>query len=256
MTEVDGSRVARVVIERLARAGCVAADEEAEDLVRWAPDQPTLMSWVSRREQGEPIAWIVGTVGFCGHEVRVDQGVFVPRAQSSELARRGAELLGARGRAADLCTGSGAVAVHLAVSRPGAAVVATDLDPRAVACARRNGVAAVVADADLGLCGGAFDVVTAVPPYVPTDALRLLPADVTRYEPRVALDGGRDGLDLVRRLAAGAARLLRPGGWLVTEIGGDQDTATAQILAEGGFGEPAFWRDAEGDLRGAAARRR
>lgn len=249
------ARVRTEVLERLALAGCVAADEETEDLLAAAPSWVTLMAWVARRERGEPLAWIVGSVRFLGKIVQVDPGVFVPRAQTAELALRAAELLPPRGRAADLCTGSGAVAVHLWSARPGADVVGTDVDAVAAACARRNGVQVVVADMDRGLAGGTFDLVSAVTPYVPTDALRVLPADVTRYEPRAALHGGRDGLDLVRRLVAGAARILRPGGWLVTEIGGDQDAPMETLLAAAGFRHATFWRDADGDLRGVSAQR-
>jgi release factor glutamine methyltransferase len=250
---VSSGGVRRDVAGRLARAGCVAADDEAEDLAAAAPDRATLMAWVSRRERGEPLAWILGSVRFLGRSVRVDRGVFVPRAQSGELAARAALLLATNGRAADLCTGAGAIAVHLASARPMAEVVASDIDPRAATCARRNGVAVVLGDMDGGLATGSFDLVTAVTPYVPTDAMRLLPADVTTYEPRAALDGGADGLDHVRRLVIGAARLLRPAGWLVTEIGGDQDALVGPFLLDAGFAPPAFWRDGDGDLRGVVA---
>ena len=160
-------------------------------------------------------AWITGTTTFCGHSLHVDPGVYVPRVQSEELARRSAAILAAGGsHAADLCSGAGAVAVHLMAEAPAATVVGVDLDPRAAACARRNGVRAIVGDLDGPLRSHVFDVVTAVAPYVPTDELRLLPADVRRYEPRIALDGGEDGLDVVRRVVAAGARLLRGGGWL------------------------------------------
>lgn len=248
------SDVGAEVAARLALAGCVAADEESEELLAGAPDRPTLMAWVSRREQGEPLAWILGSVDFLGRRVRVEPGVYVPRGQSGELAARAVDLLPHEGRAAELCTGSGAIAMHLARARPSAAVVATDLDPRAVACARSNGVTAAVADMDRGLSSHAFDVVCAVTPYVPTGALRLLAADVMRYEPIVALDGGPDGLDVVRRLVAGAVRLLRSGGWLLTEIGGDQDELVGPMLLGAGFDRMTFWRDGDGDLRGVAGR--
>lgn len=238
--------------DRLAAAGFLAAGEEAGELVAAAPDAATLQTWLRRRERGEPLAWIVGYVTFCGHRVRVDRGVYVPRRQTEPLARRAAALLPAAGRAADLCTGSGAVAVHLAGA--GAAVVGTDVDPRAVACARGNGVVAVRTDLARGLRGGVFDVVTAVAPYVPTDQLRLLPADVVRYEPHHALDGGGDGLDLIRRVVHAAARLLRRGGSLVTEVGGDQDEVLGPVLAGAGFGPPEWLVDADGDLRGVCAR--
>ena len=137
---------------------------------------------------------------------------------------------------------------------PSATVVGTDIDPRAVACAQRNGVAAVVADLGAPLRPAAFDVVTAVAPYVPTDELRLLPADVRRYEPARALDGGGDGLDVVRRIVTSARRLLRPGGWLLVELGGRQDQELQRALDTDGFTGATPWFDDDGDLRGIAAR--
>lgn len=242
------------VTDRLAEAGCVAAEEEAADLVDAAPDEPTLDSWVRRREQGEPPAWITGTSMFCGRPLHVAPGVYVPRLQTEELARRAAALLPAGGRAVDLCTGAGAVAAHLRAQVPAAAVVGVDIDRRAAACARRNGVPTAVGDLAGPVRGHRFvDVVTAVAPYVPTRDIRLLPADVQRHEPRRALDGGADGLDLVRRVVAAARRLLRPGGWLLAEVGGDQDEALAPELATG-FDAVAPWRDEDGDLRGVACR--
>jgi release factor glutamine methyltransferase len=243
------------VTARLVAAGCVAADQEAEAILAAAPDDATLEEWVARREQGEPLAWITGTVRFCGRDLRVDPGVFVPRIQTEELARRAGRLLADGGRhAADLCTGAGAVAAHLAAEVPGASVVGVDVDPVAVACARRNGVCAVCGELGAPLRTGAFDVVTAVAPYVPTDDLRLLPADVLRYEPRAALDGGPDGLETVRRVVREAARLLRAGGWLLIEVGGDQDRALEPMLTASGFSSTMTWADEEGELRGLATR--
>jgi release factor glutamine methyltransferase len=246
-------RVIEVVSSRLAAAGCVAADEEADDLVSAAPDEATLEMWISRRERGVPLAWIIGTLQFCGHTVHVDPGVYVPRLQSEELARRAATLLVANGGgAADLCTGSGAIAVHLMAEAPTATVVAVDIDIGAVLCARRNGVLALVADLGEPLRPRAFDVVTAVAPYVPTGELRLLPSDVQRYEPRLSLDGGHDGLDLVRRVVVSASRLLRPGGWLLVELGADQEKALRPALDASGFVLVDPWFDEDGDLRGLA----
>jgi release factor glutamine methyltransferase len=182
-------------------------------------------------------------------------GVYVPRRQSEELAIRAAALLPRHGRALDLCTGAGAIAAHLTHTVPTATVFGVDIDPAAVACARRNGVLAVAADLDAPRRGvRTFDVVTAVAPYVPTDEMALLPADVQRYEPRRALDGGDDGLDLVRRVIATAARVLRPDGWLLTEVGGTQDRELGPTLTAHGFATVEPWTDADGDLRGIAAR--
>jgi len=242
------------VAERLAASGCVAAFEEAADLLVAAPDQATLEAWLHRREQGEPLAWITGKVVFCGLALHVAPGVFVPRSQTEELARRAATLLPGRGRALDLCCGVGAVAAHLMAHVPTASVVGLDVDERAAACAQRNGVSAVVADVAEPLRDDpGFDVITAVAPYVPTGAIRLLPSDVLRFEPRLALEGGTDGLDLVRRVVAAAGRLLRPGGWLLVEVGGDQDLALSSTLAAAGLDSVVRWRDDDGDLRGIAS---
>ncbi|MBV8950358.1 MAG: peptide chain release factor N(5)-glutamine methyltransferase [Actinobacteria bacterium] len=243
------------MVNRLIAAGCVAASEEAQELVAVAPDEDTLEAWIRCREHGEPLAWITGRVQFCGRTVRVDRGVYVPRVQSEALARLAADFLPRHGgRAVDLCTGVGAIAVHLTHEVPTAMVLGIDLDERAASCARRNGVHALVGDLGESLRSGAFDVVTAVAPYVPTGQLALLPADVARHEPRVALDGGDDGLDLVRRVVATAARLLRPGGRLLIEVGGEQDKALGPALAECGFSTVWSWFDEDGDLRGVSAR--
>jgi release factor glutamine methyltransferase len=247
-------RPVETVVSRLCAAGCVAADEEADELLAEAPDADTLAAWVRRREQGEPMAWITGRSRFCDRMLRVDPGLYVPRFQSERLARRAAALLVAGGRAVDLCTGVGAIAVHLMAEVPAATVIGTDIDWRAVACARRNGVHALLGDLGQPLRPRAFDLVTAVAPYVPTEKLRLLPRDVQRYEPGIALDGGADGLEILRRIVVSAARLLRPGGWLLIELGGSQDQALSPTLAASGFDLATPWFDDDGDLRGLAAR--
>ena len=246
------------VIARLRDAGCVAAEREASELAAAATNDGVLESWVRRRERGEPLAWITGTTVFCGRRIFVDPGVYVPRPQSERLARRAAGLLPATtwpatSSAVDLCTGAGAIAMHLAAERPQATVVGVDIEAHAVRCARRNGVVTVRADVEAPLRDAAFDLVTAVAPYVPTSELRLLPEDVRRYEPRLALDGGDDGLRVLRRIVRSAARLLRSGGWLLVELGGQQDGALGPVLRENGFAHDAPWFDDDGDLRGLAA---
>lgn len=249
-----GRLVPDAVISRLVAAGCVAALEEAEDLLAASPDDATLESWIRRREQGEPLAWITGTIRFCGHTLRVDPGIYVPRLQSEELARRAASLLPVGGgRALDVCTGAGPIALHLMKEAPAATVIGVDIDVRAVVCARRNGIRAMACDLGRPLRSDAFDLVTAVAPYVPNGQIHLLPADVQVYEPRLSLDGGVDGLDLVRRIVVCARRILRPGGWLLVELGGDQDRALSPALGASGFGLAQPWFDDDGDLRGLAA---
>jgi HemK-like putative methylase/PPOX class probable F420-dependent enzyme len=243
------------IVDRLRAAGCVAAEEEADELVAAAPDVSTLGDWVGRREAGEPLAWITGRVRFCERLLRVSSGVYVPRPQTEELARRAATLLPAGGRALDLCTGAGAIAAHLRAENPSATVICVEVDPIAAACARSNCVDVVIGDLDEPLRRAAsFDVVTAVAPYVPTGDLAYLPADVQRYEPRLALDGGPQGIDLIRRVVDAAQRVLRPGGWLLVEVGGDQDRVLAPHIAASGFDTVSPWWDDEGDLRGLAAR--
>jgi release factor glutamine methyltransferase len=245
-----------MVVEQLRRAGCVAADEEAACMLASTRDPQTIDAWVRRRADGEPLAWITGWTTFCGATVRVTPGVYVPRYQTEALARRAAELLPRGGVAVDLCTGTGAIAAHLLRTVPHSQVVGVDLDARAARCAHGNGVPALVGDLATAVrAPRPVDVVTAVAPYVPTDALPLLPADVRRHEPAHALDGGTDGLDVVWRVVHEAARLLRRGGWLLVEVGGTQDDMLAAELPAHGFDRVAAWRDADGDLRGMAARR-
>lgn len=244
-------------VARLAAAGCVAAPEEAAELVATAADAASLESMIARREQGEPLPWITGSLTFAGQRLAVATGVYVPRFQTEELALRAAALLPPGGRALDLCTGAGAIAAHLQAQVPTAVVIGIDRDEHSVRCARGNGVVALVADvAALPLPAGlVVDVVTAVAPYVPTPDLRFLPADVQRHEPQLALDGGADGLDLVRHVVRAAGQHLRPGGWLLTELGGNQDAELAVTLGSSGFDGVEPWHDEDGDLRGITARR-
>jgi len=247
----------------------VAAEDEARELVdaateaapgtrrRPGPDAAVLERLVARRLAGEPLAWVSGRADFDGLELRVDPGVYVPRWQSRTLARRAAARLPERGAALDLCTGSGAVAAALQRARPEARVVATDTDPRAVACARRNGVDALLGDLFAPVPGefrGRTNVVVAVVPYVPTPELALLPRDTLRFEDAAHYDGGPDGTDVLRRLVAGAPRFLRTGGALVLEIGGQQSELLRPVLARHHFTGVETWVDEDGDLRGVAAR--
>ena len=241
---------------RLAAAGCVAPDVEARELLHDAPAVDELEARVRRREAGEPLAWITGRVDFGGLVLHLAPGVYVPRRQTEELARRAAATLPTHGTAVDVCTGSGAIAAFLRHRVPDAFVVGVDVDAVAARCAARNGVSVVVGDLAAPLhAAGTVDVVTAVAPYVPTAARHLLPSDVRRHEPAHALDGGDDGLAVVRRVVEQAASLLRPGGHLLLELGGEQDCALAPHLARHGFTEVDAWHDDDGDLRGVSAPR-
>lgn len=243
---------------QLARAGCVAAEEEAAELVGAAADRTALAALLSRRLAGEPLAWVTGSTRFCGVDVAVDPGVYVPRWQSQALARQAARLLPADGVAVDLCTGSGAIALVLRSVRPGATVVATEIDPVAAACARRNGVAVHLGDLDGPLpaeLARRVDVLVAVPPYVPAGALHLLPGDARVHEPLAALVGGATGLDVVTRIVTSGLGWLRPGGWLLLEVGIDQVAAVHRLCADAGYGRLGVHAGEDGEPRGVLARR-
>jgi release factor glutamine methyltransferase len=243
--------------DRLAAAGFLSAREEAGELeARAGGDDRLLEELVERRLAGEPLAWIVGGAAFCGLRVRVDPGVYVPRPHTERLALRAAERLPGQGTAVDLCTGSGAVAAVLADRRPSATVLATDIDERAVACARANGVDARRGDLVAPLpkaFWGRVDVVTAVVPYVPTAALRSLQRDTFTHETTLAYDGGPDGTAILRRALAGSRAVLRPGGALLLELGGDQAGLLADDLDRLGFGGLSVLADDDGDVRAIEA---
>lgn len=238
----------------LSEAGCVAAEEEAEELVAAASGDPIALDiLLDRRKRGEPLAWLTGSVSFCALRLCVDRGVYVPRWQTEPLAMRAAGLLAPGGLAVDLCTGAGPVAAVLMHLEPSARVVATELDPRAAQCARRNGVEVLEGFLDEPLpheFEGRVDVLTAVVPYVPTESIHLLPRDVQAFEPRVALDGGQSGTKYLLQVARRSPIWLRPGGWLLFEMGGDQVETISQTLVEVGFGDPEVIADDEGDPRG------
>jgi release factor glutamine methyltransferase len=254
---MDASPDRAAVTGALVRAGCVAAEEEAEELLAAATDGNALAQMLARRVTGEPLAWITGRTAFCGLDVVVDPGVFVPRWQSEALARLAAELLPPAGVGVDLCTGSGAVAMVMAVARPGARVVATEIDAVAVGCARRNGVVVYPGDLDRALppdLASKVDVMVGVLPYVPDDALHLLPRDVQHFEPRTALDGGQGGLGLLRSVVPASPSWVRPGGWLALEVGGDQVLPVTALFETAGFGEIGVIEDADSDPRAVYGR--
>jgi release factor glutamine methyltransferase len=244
---------------RLRAAGCVAAEDEAAELVAYAAgDAERLDELVARRCSGEPLAWLMGSACFCGEAIVVWPGVYVPRWQSEALALEGVCRLPERGTAVDLCTGSGAIAAVLRRRRPLARVVATEIDATAVACARANGVEVFQGDMAANLpvwLRGQVDVVIAVVPYVPTGELHLLPRDVVAYEPRQALDGGADGTHLLRRAACLATELLRPGGSLLLELGGDEAERLLPQLVGLGYGDCQLAADEDGDVRALFCRR-
>ncbi len=245
------------VTRMLARAGSVAAAEEADELVEAAGgDRDVLDALVARRAGGEPIAWLTGTVTFCGLKLFVAPGVYVPRWQTEPMARRAVTLLPSGGVAVDLCTGVGAIAAVLADAVPTALVLATEMDAHAIRCARRNGVDVFEGSLDDPLPSEfehRVDVLTAVVPYVPTDSLHLLPRDVLAFEPRLALDGGVAGTELLVEVVRRSVVWLRPGGWLLLELGGDQAGPVGQLLDALGFAPADVMVDEDDDPRAICA---
>lgn len=201
----------------------------------------TIRALFRRRRTAEPVAYLRGEREFYGRRFRVDRRVLVPRPDTEILVEVALERLRGRdlsARVLDLCTGSGCVAITLKLERPTIAVDATDLSAEALAVARDNAqrLGAIwnvrFAVGDLLAPGGPYDLITANPPYIATSEIATLQADIRDHEPRLALDGGADGLDLVRRIVAAAPRALRPGGALAMEIGAGQADEVAALFAK------------------------
>jgi len=251
----------QIVTRRLRAAGCVFAEDETRLLLDEAADGDALESMVAERVAGRPLEQVLGWAAFAGRRIVVEPGVFVPRRRT-ELVLRQAEAALAEagiaeavlaaavardGRATrplavlELCCGAAAVAAVLAAEHPGLDLWATDLDPAAVRCARRNlAERGTVVRGDLfdGLpvsLRGRFRVIAANAPYVPTDAIPSLPPEARLHESRLALDGGADGLDLHRRIAAEVGDWLAPSGTLVVETSERQAADTQEALVAAGL---------------------
>lgn len=238
------------VTRTLRAAGCVFAEEEAEALLDEARDAERLAAMVEQRVAGVPLEHVLGRVEFCGLRIAVTPGVFVPRRRTGLLVDEAAELLGpgasvegagrARPVVVDLCCGTGAVGAALAAVRD-VELYAADIDPVAVACARRTvRPAAHVFEGDLfdalpDALRGRVDVLVVNAPYVPTEEIRFMPPEAREHEPRHALDGGPDGLDVHRRVAAGAVQWLSPGGHLLLETSERQAQGTLAIARSAGL---------------------
>ncbi|RJQ74484.1 putative protein N(5)-glutamine methyltransferase [Pseudonocardiaceae bacterium YIM PH 21723] len=220
----------------LRSAGCVFAEDEARLLVE-AGGSPEL---IARRVAGEPLEHVLGWAEFCGQRIVVTPGVFVPRRRTEFLARSAAGLARPGSVLLDLCCGSAAVATSLGTLLPGVSLHAVDIDPIAVACARRNlaplgghtytGDLFAPLPADLR-----FDLIIANTPYVPTDEIGLMPPEAREHEAIMALDGGADGLDIQRRVVREAPDRLVPGGVILIESSEPQADALAAVFTEAGL---------------------
>ena len=270
---------------RLCAAGVETADLEARVLLERAAglDRAALLSrgrepldpavaeryerLLADRERRIPLSYLTGEREFWSLPLAVDARVLVPRPETETLVEAALERLGPSARVADVGTGSGAVAIALATERPGAAIWAVDRSGPALEVARANAAAHGVGErivflegdlaAPLAQLEGTLDAVVSNPPYVPSAEIERLEPEVRDHEPRLALDGGEDGLAVIARLVAQAPWPLRPGGWLLLEVGAGQAGAVAALLRDAGAWDPAqTLRDLAGVERVVAARRR
>jgi release factor glutamine methyltransferase len=232
--------------------------------------QVVFWTLLDRRARHEPLQYLLGEAEFCGLTLTVGPGVFIPRPETEELVDRAAALgPAAAATVVDLCTGSGAIACALATRRPAWVVWASDTAPRALACAQANvtrlglGARVRVLDGDLftplaaHVASGGVDLLVTNPPYLATPGLPDLPAEVRDWEPREALDGGVDGLAVIRRVLREAPAWLRSGGSALVEIGEEHGPAVAALAgADPRYAHVAVHRDFRGRVRIVEARRR
>lgn len=218
---------------------------------------------VGLRASGLPLQYVMGTAEFRSLLLQVGPGVLIPRPETEQLVDLALELLPPAGRACDLCTGSGAIALALASERPDSRIVATDLSEQALAYARDNQRRIGLANVSFFLGDlfqplppgtGPFDLVASNPPYVTEAEYAELDPGVRDHEPKLALTSGADGLDLLRRLLREAKAWLRPGGWLLCEIGAGQGPALLELLKQEGYAEAAIRQDYSGRDRFALGR--
>ena len=253
------------VVARLRAAGCVFAEDEAALIAEAAETPDGLDAMVHRRVAGDPLEHILGWAEFCGLRIPVEPGVFVPRRRTELLVQEAAAILGRRRLAGagagagapdpagpgaastvpvvvEMCCGAAGVAAALAHHAGPLELYASDVDAASVRCAARTlaPFGGTVVEGDLydalpTSLRGRVTVLAANAPYVPTDAIALMPPEARLHEPIVALDGGPDGLDVQRRVIAGAASWLEPGGHLLVETSVGQAPATAAAMSAAGL---------------------
>ncbi|MGI5168477.1 putative protein N(5)-glutamine methyltransferase [Spirillospora sp. CA-253888] len=228
------------VVARLRAAGCVFAEDEAELIITSAGSPAEVESMVARRAAGLPLEHVIGWAGFRGLRVSVDPGVFVPRRRTEFLVEQAVLRTPPDAVVVDLCCGSGALGAALAAALPSVELHAADIDPAAVRCARRNLDGPVhqgdLFDALPTALRGRIATLLANVPYVPTGEVALLPAEAREHEARVALDGGADGLEVLRRVAARAPEWLAPGGHLLFETSDRQAARAVETVETAGLG--------------------
>ncbi len=217
---------------------------------------------VKRRAGRQPVAYITGTKEFWSLDLEVSPHVLIPRPETEVLVEQALAIMGARDEAAvlELGTGSGAISLALASQRPGWWIAASDISPEAVALARSNAVKHGLDDrvdffvADwLSAIDGSklrFDLIVSNPPYIRAREIERLEPEISRYEPRLALDGGGNGLACLERIVAAAGPCLKTGGFLLLEIGHDQKAAAESLLrGQGVYQQVVTVRDYGGSWR-------
>lgn len=236
------NKTERSIISRLQGKGCVFAEEEAHLLTSEARSINDLMEMVEKRVNGLPLEYVLGFTKFCGLRIEVERGVFIPRRRTEFLVQQAKVLTRTNDIVLDLCCGSGAIGAVIATDLKKIFLHSVDIDPVAVRCTSRNitKIGGRVYQGDLydalsDSLRGRVNIIVANVPYVPTDSIKLLPQEARLYEPKVALDGGMDGLDLQRKVADEASHWLVPGGYLLIETSESQATQTSKIFANAGL---------------------
>ena len=224
--------------------------------------EETIRAMTERRLAGEPVAYITGSWEFYGVPLEVSKDVLIPRPDTEVMVEAAIRLFQGRNgtpRILDLCTGSGCVGIAMAVQMPGARVVMVDNDPKALSVCRRNvlrnrlDVRAMCIDADVTkkppVLMGKFDLITCNAPYVPTAEIETLDSSVKDYEPYQALDGGEDGLDIIRSVITLWKSVLKDRGTIMLEIGEGQSEAVQNLLRQAGFSKTLALKDTAGTER-------
>lgn len=237
------NKTEKCIVNRLQREGCVFAEEEIKLLTSEARSIEELMNMVEKRVSGLPLEYVLGFTNFCGLRIEVERGVFIPRPRTEFLVQQAKVLTRPYDNIVlDLCCGSGAIGAAIATDVKNILLHSVDIDPVAVRCATRNltKIGGHVYQGDLydGLphsLKGQVNIIVANAPYVPTNLVKFLPRESRLYEPKVALDGGKDGLDLQRIVAEKASHWLVSGGHLLIETSEMQSEETFESFVKAGL---------------------
>lgn len=263
---VDEARLAcELLAARLLRLPRLCLPMESRRLLA-SSQVEALRRGLRRLGRGEPLQYVLAEWDFRGHTLTVDRRALVPRPETEQLVQ---QLLDTpdvwrhpHPAIADIGTGSGCIVIALALERPAGRYLAIEREADALALARENAARHGVAERIVfrqgegcaGVAPGSLDAVVSNPPYIATGALAGLPRKVRDFEPRTALDGGADGLAVLREIVHDAAMTLRPRGWCFLEIGDDQGAAVRSLLERAGFAQSAILRDLAGQVRYARGR--